>query len=55
MYGIFYLVPGESSCLEGSEYVWQRGWGVFKADLELAEVDFYFKGWKIIFGGVKEN
>ena len=24
-YGIFKMLPGESSCLDGSEYVWQRG------------------------------
>ena len=32
-YVIFWVVPGESSCQEGSEYVWQRGVGVFKAEL----------------------
>ena len=26
-YGIFWMVPGESSYLENSEYVWQRGVG----------------------------
>ena len=25
MYGIFWMIPGESSCPGGSEYVWQRG------------------------------
>ena len=24
-YGIFWVPPGESSCPDGSEYVWQRG------------------------------
>ena len=24
-YGIFWMLPGESSCPDGSEYVWQRG------------------------------
>ena len=24
-YGIFWMVPGEFSCPDGSEYVWQRG------------------------------
>ena len=24
-YGIFWIIPGESSCPDGSEYVWQRG------------------------------
>ena len=24
-YGIFWIPPGESSCPDGSEYVWQRG------------------------------
>ena len=24
-YGLFLMVPGKSSCPEGSEYVWQRG------------------------------
>ena len=24
-YGIFWVLPGESSCPDGSEYVWQRG------------------------------
>ena len=27
MYGIFWVVPGESPCPDGSEYVWQRGVG----------------------------
>ena len=26
-YGIFWVPPGESSCPDGSEYVWQRGVG----------------------------
>ena len=26
-YGIFWVIPGESSCPDGSEYVWQRGVG----------------------------
>ena len=26
-YGIFWMAPGESSCPENSEYVWQRGVG----------------------------
>ena len=25
MYDIFWMLPGESSCPGGSEYVWQRG------------------------------
>ena len=25
MYGIYWVVPGEFSCPEGSEYVWQSG------------------------------
>ena len=33
------VVSGESSCLEGSEYVRQRGIEVFKAELWAAEVD----------------
>ena len=38
------MVPGESSCLEGSEYVCQMGeGGVFKAELRPAEVDPRFK------------
>ena len=37
------MVPGESSCLGGSEYVWQRGVGVFKAELRAAEVDPLFE------------
>ena len=24
-YGIFWMIPGESSCPDGSEHVWQRG------------------------------
>ena len=24
-YGIFWVISGESSCPDGSEYVWQRG------------------------------
>ena len=34
-YDIFWMVPGESSCLGGSEYVWQRG--VFMAELRAAD------------------
>ena len=26
-YGIYWMVPGESLCPDGSEYVWQRGVG----------------------------
>ena len=37
------MVSGESSCLEGSEYVRQRGKEVFKAELWAAEVDPLFK------------
>ena len=35
------MVPGESSCVGGSEYVW--GVGVFKGELGAAEVDPHFK------------
>ena len=41
MYGIYWVVPGDSSGLEGSEYVWQRGCRVSKAHLWPAEVDPY--------------
>ena len=38
------MVPGESSCLEGSEYVCQMGeGGVFKTELRPAEVDPRFR------------
>ena len=37
------MVSGESSCLEGSEYVRQRGVEVFKAELWAAEVDPLFE------------
>ena len=32
------MPPGESSCQGGSEYVWQGGVEVFKAELRAAEV-----------------
>ena len=35
------MVPGESSCPDGSEYVGQRG--VFKVELRAAEVDPLFE------------
>ena len=33
------MLPGESFCPEGSEYVGKGGYGVFKAELRPAEVD----------------
>ena len=33
------MVPCERARPELSEHVWQRGWGVFKAELRPAEVD----------------
>ena len=42
-YGIFWMVPCESSCPDGSEYVCQRGVGVFKVELRAADVDPHFK------------
>ena len=33
------MTPDDSSCPDGSEYVWHRGVGVFKAELKAAEVD----------------
>ena len=41
-YGIYWVAPGESSCLEGldSQYAWLRGVGsLCKAMLRLAEGD----------------
>ena len=38
VYGIFWMPPGESSHPGGSEYVWQREWRVFQAELRAAEV-----------------
>ena len=45
------MVPGESSGADGSEYVWQRGLGVFKAELRPPKVDPYFESEKNTLGG----
>ena len=37
------MVLGESSCLEGSENYAKGGLGVFKAELQAADVDPLFK------------
>ena len=37
-YGIFWTVPGDTSCPDGSKYVWQRGQGAFKAEALATEV-----------------
>ena len=42
-YGIFQMIPGESSCQGRSEYVWQRSQRVLKAKLKVAEVDPRFE------------
>ena len=37
------MLHGESSCLGGSEYVWEGGEGVIKAELRAAKVNHHFK------------
>ena len=37
------MVPCESSCPDGSEYVCQRGVGVFKVELRATDVDPHLK------------
>ena len=51
---MFWMAPGESSCPDGSEYVCQRGVGVFGAELRAAEVDPHFEK-KMRICGVKKN
>ena len=49
------MLPGESSCLDGSEYVWERGVESFKAVLWPLKVDPYFERKKITLGGVAKT
>merc|ERR1711873_172263 len=51
-YGIFWVPPGESSCSDGSEYVWQRGVESLQGRLT---ADPYFERKKITFGGVPKT
>ena len=49
------MVPGESSCPHGSEYVWQRGVERSKTELWPLKVDHYFEREKMTLGGVTKS